>query len=199
MQTTHCSRVIAAFGLALGCATSAHALSISTSGNLNLNTDIAGTEFALATDAPGLRIWTDSYQGGLNFDPTITLWKRSGGDANFVAQNDDDDTIGSGQTAFDAGLYFAALGAGDYLVTVTASPYIPTGMQLSQGFEFDPAYGPIAQMAISQWNQPSYDINSNNQKGTFWTLNVTAVPEPGTYALLVMGLGVMGWMARRIR
>lgn len=31
------------------------------------------------------------------------------------------------------------------------------------------------------------------------SMNVTAVPEPQTYALLLAGLGVVGWMARRRR
>ncbi len=35
--------------------------------------------------------------------------------------------------------------------------------------------------------------------GDRFTLTVTAVPEPGTYALLLAGLGVVGFLARRRR
>jgi hypothetical protein len=38
---------------------------------------------------------------------------------------------------------------------------------------------------------------SNLMAGDRFTLSVTPVPEPGTYAMLLAGLGVLGFMARR--
>jgi hypothetical protein len=38
--------------------------------------------------------------------------------------------------------------------------------------------------------------NCTNQSDYFVT-NVTAVPEPGTYAMLLAGLGALGFMAKR--
>lgn len=39
----------------------------------------------------------------------------------------------------------------------------------------------------------------NLMAGDRFTLSVTPVPEPGTYAMLLAGLGVLGFMARRRR
>ena len=193
------ARPIAALALSLCSLTGAHAVALSYSGQLVLNTDVAASDFSLADGLSDIRIWTDSYQGGVNFDPTLTLWRRTGTDYVFIAQNDDDSTIGPGQSAFDAGLSFASLGAGDYRVTVTASPYFAVGTVLSSGFAFDPAYGPIESTSIALWNQPSYDLNTNNQKGTNWSLQVTAVPEPSTWLLMALGLAASGAVARRQR
>lgn len=191
------SRGLAALALSLCSVTGAHAVALSFSGQLMLNSDVAASDFTLGNGLSNIRIWTDSYQGGVNFDPTLALWQRDGTDYELVAQNDDDSTIGAGQSAFDAGLAFASLGAGDYRVTVTASPHFAAGNLLSSGFAFDPAYGPIDATPIAQWNQPSYDLNTNNQKGINWSLQVTAVPEPTTWLLMALGLAATGTVARR--
>lgn len=199
MHTHTLTRLTAAIALTIGAITSAHALSLSASGNLVNNTDVAEFTFTVASGASDIRIWTDSYDSGTNFDPHLTLWQRSGTDFALIGSVDDDDTIGAGQTFFDAGLFYATLSEGEYLVSVTAAPYIAVGSLRSAGYAFDPAFGPIDETPIAQWNQPSYDINTNNQKGSFWSVNVTAVPEPSTYALLALGLGVVAWAARRSR
>lgn len=197
MHSNTLTRLAAAIALTIGAVASAHALNLSHSGNLTLNNDVAEFTFTVASGASDIRIWTDSYDSGVNFDPFLTLWQRSGADFALIGGVDDDDTIGAGQTFFDAGLFYAALSEGEYLVSVTAAPYIAVGSLRSAGYAFDPAFGPIDETPIAQWNQPSYDINTNNQKGTFWSVNVTAVPEPSTYALLALGLGVVAWSARR--
>ncbi len=198
MQIHPLPRLAAVIALTISAAASAHAFSLSRSGNLSLNTDVADVTFSLGSGASDIRIWTNSYDSGLNFDPVVTLWQRAGADYTLVGSEDDNDSIGAGHTAFDAGLFYATLGACQYLVSVTASPNQAVGSLRSQGFAFTESG--IDVTPIAQWNQPGYDINSNNQKGTFWSLNVTAaVPEPDTYALLVLGLGVVAWSARRSR
>jgi hypothetical protein len=200
MQTLPIARQLAALALIVGSATSAQAFSLSTSGNLAYNDDVADVTFTLASSTAEVRLWTDSFHSGVNFDPVLTLWKRVGSDYALVSGADDDSGIGPGQTYFDAGLKFATLAAGDYLASITASPYLPNlipGTLRSQGFEFaDPT---IVHTLISQWDQPS--STDNNQKGTFWSLNVATgvVPEPDLSALLALGLSVLGWMSYRSR
>jgi PEP-CTERM motif len=46
------------------------------------------------------------------------------------------------------------------------------------------------------FNQVDWLISGVNA-GERLSITVTAVPEPGTYAMLLAGLGLMGWMARR--
>jgi hypothetical protein len=138
----------------------------------------------------------------------MALWQRQGSAYVLVAQNDDADVLAAGQGFFDAGLQLSSPAAGHYLVTVGASPNVPLGTLLSQGFGFDPSYGPIAVQPIAQWNQPSYDVNANDQKGSFWRINLSgvenavalpAVPEPASWMLAIAGLGVIGWVGRRRR
>jgi hypothetical protein len=198
MNSPRSLRALAAITLAISSLSTAHALSISTSGNLILNTDVASTPFSIGSYETVFRAWTDSYDNGTNFDPYLTLWKKNGSDYDFIFSNDDDASIGPGQTAYDAGISVVPLETGDYVLTVTASPWMPKSQLLSDGFVFDPAYGDLDEgVLIADWNQPSYDINTNNQKGTYWSLNVSAVPEPSTTALLALGLGAIGWASAR--
>lgn len=41
--------------------------------------------------------------------------------------------------------------------------------------------------------------NADNVGSVLASVNVSAVPEPGTYALMIGGLGMVGWLARRRR
>jgi hypothetical protein len=196
MQTLPIARQLAVLALIVGSATTAHAFSLSTSGNLTYNDDVADVAFTLASSTAAVRLWTTSFNSGVNFDPVLTLWKRAGSDYTLVSGADDDSSIGPGQTSYDAGLRFGSLDAGHYLASITASPYLAAGTLYSQGFAF--ANSAIERTLISQWNQPGSD---NNQKGTFWSLNVAtgAVPEPDLSVLLALGLSVLGWMSYRSR
>lgn len=199
MQTLPLARQLAALAVILSAASGAQAFSLSKFGDLMFNDSVANVDFTLASNSADVRLWTDSFRNGLNFDPVLTLWKRDGSDYRLVRGADDDITVGAGQTDLDAGLQFATLAAGDYLASITASPYLPklvAGTLRSEGFAF--ADTSIVHTLISQWVQPG---SNNDQKGTYWSLNVTtaAVPEPNPAALLALGIGVVGWMSYRSR
>ncbi len=185
----------------------AHAEEFSFGGNLTLNSDLVAIDFGVISTAGPVRLWTDSWQGGLNFDPNAALWKKTGADYTLVDTNDDNDAVGVGQGFFDTGFSFASLVPGAYRLTIGASPNMPLGRLISQGFGFDPAYGAIVVAPITSWNQPSYDANKNDQKGTQWHVNVSgvqgaslvsAVPESSSAWLMVLGLGVFALARLRV-
>lgn len=180
--------------------TCAHAANFEFSGQLVYNNDRVQVDFILATPAD-VRLWTDSWQSGLNFDPQIALF---GGSGQLLAQNNDDDSVATGQGYFDAGLALTLatggpLAAGHYRLTLTASANDPVGPALANGFTLD-GQPPVL---ISAWNQPGYDINTNDQKGGLWRLHLAGVdqaavvPEPASVALMLAGLLAVGWRARR--
>lgn len=190
---------IAAAALALS-SLQAKAANFSFDGDLAYNTDVVQVAFTLNAASSQVRLWTDSWTEGLNFDPTLTLWIQDGSGYTLVGDNDDDHTIDSAQGFYDAGLSLATLMEGQYLVTLGAAPNYANGAQLSQGFALDGSTPTL----ISQWMQPSHDINANDQKGTFWRLNLsgvdtaTTVPEPATAALILAGLSAMLLSRRRM-
>ena len=175
------ARSIAALGVACT-ALGAHAADLSVSGNLVFNTDVARVAFRLDAAATNVDVFTTSWLAGVNFDPVAAVWARSGSTYTLLAEVDDDDTVGAGQGAFDAGLHFDALAAGDYLVTIAAAPNFANGTLLQSGFAFDGR----APVALAAWMQPSANPNFPDQKGGFWNVNLTnvssvaVVPEPAT-------------------
>lgn len=193
-----CARLLGATALLLAAAT-AQADNFTLSGDLAFHNSVVQIDFSLAAPASEVRIWTDSWLSGLNFDPATALWGSSGADYQLIAVVDDDDTVAAGQGYYDSGYVLQDLAAGQYRLTLVASSNGPSGSLLSQGFLYD-GQTPIA---IGQWNQPGYDPNANDQKGTFWRLHFTgvdavaAVPEPAAGWLLAAGLaGLLAWRRR---
>ncbi len=185
-------RLAAALVLA-GAAALAHAVPVARSGTFVFNTDVVRVAFSLAAAAP-VSIWTDSWQAGLNVDPTLSVFDAAS--SRLVATGDDTPDparLHAGQGGYDGSLDFASLAAGSYLLTLSASGNDPVGPLLSNGFSLQ-GTTPIP---VADWNQPSYDVNKSDQKGGFWRVQidgattvaaVPAVPEPSTWASMLGGL-----------
>ena len=203
MQTYSLSRALLGAALAMSAAAT-QAADFNFTGNLFYNTDRVNIAFDIAS-AADVKLWTDSWNGGVNFDPIAALWVKTGSDYTLVREVDDDSSIAPGQGSFDTGMAFSGLAAGHYLYTVGASFVEPfaKGTLLSQGYTQDGT----TPVPITQWNQPSYDINANDQKGTFYGIRlsgvdtavaVSAVPEPESFAMLLAGLCVVAGAKRRL-
>lgn len=143
-----------------------------------------------------ISLWTDSWQSGLNFDPQLYLAQ---GDV-IVREDDDQGSLVNASAGFyDAGLTFTASAAGSYRLVLNAASNLRLGSTLSAGFSYD-GDTPIP---LASWNQPSYDVNANDQKGGFWRVHLSGVetaavvPEPAGWALMLPGLLALGLRASR--
>ncbi len=200
MQTPNLAlRRVAATALLCASLSTAQAADFSFSGNITFHNDVVQIDFSLAQAATNVRLWTDSWQGGLNFDPAAGLWAAAGSDFRLLAEVDDNDQVAAGQGFYDTGFVLPTLAAGNYRVTVVAAFNAANGNLLSQGFN----YGAEAPILLTQGNQPSYNPTTNDQKGGFWRLNLSGVtqaavvPEPSAWLLLALGLGLLATRLQR--
>lgn len=176
-------------------ATGAQAAQFDFSGNIANHNDVIQISFSLASDATNVKVWTDSYLNGVNFDPITAVWSQTTSGWSLVGQNDDNPNIVPGLTRYDSGLAFSSLAAGNYLFTIATFNNWAKGTTLAQGFTFD-SQTPIP---LAVWDQPA----SHTNMGTHYSVHLSGVdvaapvPEPETYAMLLAGLGVLGWARRR--
>ncbi len=182
--------------LALTAVASAHAAQFDFNGNIATHKDVIQINFELASDATNVKVWTDSFLDGINFDPITAVWSQTNTGWSLLGQNDDNASIAPGQTRFDSGLTFANLVAGSYKFTIATYNNFANGTTLAQGFNFD------SQTAIplAQWTQPA----NHGDMGSAYSVHlsgvssaVNAVPEPETYAMMLAGLGILGAVTRR--
>jgi len=164
------------------CALPARAEPLHFTGNLVNDNDVISIPFTLTEEAQDIHFWTDSFLGGLNFDPLLALWESNG---SLLGWNDDDSGISPGtQTKGDAGMYIPTLMAGDYIVTLTANGNAPMNMNLSDGFLYD-GYAPEPLTTGGAWS--------------VWIGSPPAVPEPSLFLMWGVGLGMLGVVASRAR
>ncbi|URD62152.1 DVUA0089 family protein [Sphingomonas sp. KRR8] len=148
-----------------------------------------------------LRTW--SYAGGVNaagatiarggFDPILALFDSTGA---IINQNDD----GGSNVAADAvtgqrydTFLTALLNPGTYTVSVMAFSNFATGPNLSNGFSGGGSFTDVTgNRRTNAWAFDVLNVASVTQVGG-------AVPEPGTWALMLIGFGAVGWSMRHRR
>lgn len=165
-------------------------------GSIDYHNDVEQFSLLLANDATNVRIWTDSYQLGTNFDPITALWQGNG---TLVMQQDDNAAINPAtQTYYDSGFALPTLEAGSYIFTVASFNNFANGTSLTNGFRHDlDTPIPIQDWPISGLNRGAPGNWSVWFDGVDSVTPPSTVPEPATIALLGMGLAGLGFKRRR--
>ncbi|MCV2362037.1 PEP-CTERM sorting domain-containing protein [Paucibacter sp. DJ1R-11] len=198
MNTHFALRSLAAATLGFA-ALAAQAADFSFSGQFSHNTDVVQIDFSLSS-AQTITLFTDSWQSGLNFDPTLGLYNAQHA---WLQTIDDNDGSFAGPGYFDAGAVLTSFAAGHYRLTLSLAGNDPIAGANSIGFTLDGS----TPVALADWVQASSNINTGDQKGGYWSLHlngvdhaaIAAVPEPGSVALMLAGLAglMLGQRQRR--
>lgn len=193
--------LVAAFGLFS--ALPASASNFSFTGNLSSPNDIQQFNFSVGTTSD-VTLETYSYAGGVNvagtsiaqggFDPILAVFNATTG--LLINQNDDG---GSNVPAdpvtgqhYDTYLQ-ALLTPGNYIVTVMQYPNFAIGPTFADGFD----------QAKSDYTDVTGDVRDSHW--AFDILNVDSavvvagVPEPSTWAMMMLGFAGLGFVAYRRR
>ncbi len=170
----------------------ANAATFTFDGDITYHNDIVQIGFTLNDDAYDVRVWTDSYLWGTNFDPITALWNAS--DNSLIQENDDNESIGAGQTSWDSGFWLTFLSAGDYFFTVQKYGNPAAGNNLSDGFQRD-ADTPILVGTGTYWRVNLDGVDSATQHSA---TQPSAVPVPAAVWLFGTALvGLVGFGKRK--
>jgi hypothetical protein len=215
------TRALFLLAASLFAAAPAAATDFSFTGNFTRDDDVQLFNFTVgAPSTVTLRTW--SYAGGTNaagdviarggFDPILALFDGTGA---LVGQNDDG---GCGNVAQDISgqcwdtFFSSALDAGSYTVAVMQYNNFANGPNLANGFSrqgqgnFTPAFSQCGA------NQSAFEDVSGSAacgRDSHWAFDIlnvgdavvvgNAVPEPSTWAMMLLGFGAMGFSVRRAK
>lgn len=180
----------------------ASASNFSFTGNLTSPNDIQQFNFSVGSSS-NVTLETYSYAGGVNaagttiagggFDPILAVFNAANG--ALVGQDDDG---GSNVPAGDTGSHFDTflqipLDPGNYIVTVMQYPNFANGSNISDGFgqnktDYVDVDGSVRD---SHWAFDILNVDS--------AVVVTAVPEPSTWAMMMLGFAGVGFITYRRR
>jgi hypothetical protein len=188
---------------------SANATDFSFAGNFKHRNEVQELNFTVAGTAKEVVLRTWSFAGGTNadgaaiehggFDPMVTLFDASGVRVGF---SDDGGALSApdpiGGNTWDAFLAQLLL-PGSYTATVTQYSSFPRGL-LTDGFE---GTGPAGfNGRDSHWALDVLNVDSASLAASYISpmpSPVSSIPEPESYALLLAGLGLVNYAARRRR
>jgi hypothetical protein len=182
---------------------SAGAANFSFIGNLSQGNAVQEFNFQVEGAARDVTLRTWSYAGGTNaqgtvierggFDPIVSLFNSSTG--ALISSNDDSGLVADPVSGLPWDSFLAAnLSAGNYTATVTQFSSFPAGSFLTDGFQgTSESFG----SRTSQWALDILKVEDATLGASYISAVTPPIPEPQTFAMLLAGLGLLGFMTRR--